>query len=278
MELTFLVDNNSFIGTQFLAEPALSIYIREGGKNILFDAGYSNAFMVNALHKGIDLLHLDWLALSHGHLDHTWGLDHLIRHYYEAAVNKLDHTRPQLVAHPQAFISKRQKNLPEIGMLLAEEKLSHQFELVLTDKPLWLTDKLVTLGEIERVMDFEPPTPLGERLEHDGPVPDDMPDDTALACVTDSGLVVISGCSHVGICNIVEQAKRVTGVDKVRSILGGFHLQNAQPERLDPTVEYLASLDLDDLYACHCTDLAAKIAMAQKCPLREVGSGLTLKF
>ncbi|WP_319541215.1 MBL fold metallo-hydrolase [uncultured Pseudodesulfovibrio sp.] len=64
MELTFLVDNNSLIGTQFLAEPALSMFIQDGDKNILFDAGYSNAFMINAQRKGIDLLDLDWIALS----------------------------------------------------------------------------------------------------------------------------------------------------------------------------------------------------------------------
>jgi len=278
MELTFLVDNNSLIGTQFLAEPALSMFIQDGGKNILFDAGYSDAFMINAQRKGIDLLNLDWVALSHGHFDHTWGLDYLIRHHFEAAVYKQEHNRPRLVAHPQAFTSKRKGAVPELGMLLAEEKLSRQFELTLTDKPVWLTDTLVTLGEIKRIMDFEPPAPLGERMEESGPVPDDIPDDTALACVTDSGLVVISGCAHAGICNTVEQAKRVTGVDKIRTVLGGFHLQQAKPERLDPTTDYLAALNLENLYACHCTDLAAKIAMAKKCPLKEVGSGLTLKF
>jgi len=70
----------------------------------------------------------------------------------------------------------------------------------------------------------------------------------------------------------------VTGVDRVHTVLGGFHLQDAKPERLDPTTEYLAALDLESLYACHCTDLASKIALAGKCPVKEVGSGLTLEF
>ena len=278
MELTFLVENNSLIGTQFSAEPALSMFIRVDGKKILFDTGYSDAFMKNAQRKGIDLLHLDWVALSHGHFDHTWGLDTLIRLYFEAAIHKVDHSRPRLIVHPQAFVSKRKSSVPEIGMLLTEEKLSTQFDLTLTNEPVWLTESLVTLGEIERVLDFEPPSPLGERMEQGGPVPDDMPDDTAMAYVSNNELVVISGCAHAGICNTVEQAKRVTGVDKVRTVLGGFHLQKAKPERLDPTTDYLAALNLEALYACHCTDLAAKIALAQKCPVKEVGAGLTLKF
>jgi 7,8-dihydropterin-6-yl-methyl-4-(beta-D-ribofuranosyl)aminobenzene 5'-phosphate synthase len=278
MELTFLVDNNSLVGTQFLAEPALSMFIRDGKTRVLFDAGYSDAFLKNAQRKSIDLLHLDWIALSHGHFDHTWGLDILIRHYFEAAVHKQANSRPVLVAHPKAFTSKRKDAVPELGMLLAEEKLSAQFELTLTDQPVWLSERLVTLGEIQRVMDFEPPAPLGERNEENGWVEDDLPDDTAMAYVSDTGLVVIAGCAHAGICNTVEQAKRVTGVDSVRAVLGGFHLQKAKPERLDPTTDYLAALDLEALFCCHCTDLAAKIALARKCPIREVGAGLTLEF
>lgn len=278
MELTFLVDNNSLVGTQFLAEPALSILIRDGEKQVLFDAGYSDAFLRNAQRMGIDLLHLDWIALSHGHFDHTWGLDALIRHYFEATELKRDLARPRLLAHPKAFVSKRKDALPELGMLLAEEKLSAQFDLNLTDKPAWLTDRLVSLGEIERVLDFEPTTTLGERLDSTGPVEDDLTDDTALAYVSDKGLVVISGCAHAGICNTVEQARRVTGVDDVHAVLGGFHLLDAKPERLDPTTDYLAALGLDGLYCCHCTDLAAKIALARECPVREVGSGVTIEF
>jgi 7,8-dihydropterin-6-yl-methyl-4-(beta-D-ribofuranosyl)aminobenzene 5'-phosphate synthase len=131
MKLTFLVDNNSLIGSYFLAEPALSIFIEEGENRILFDAGYSDAFLVNARRKGIDLLHLDWIVLSHGHFDHTWGLDSLIRHYFEAASQKIPFSRPQMLAHPQAFVSRCKGAMPEIGMLIAKEKMSCQFELML---------------------------------------------------------------------------------------------------------------------------------------------------
>lgn len=278
MHLTFLVDNNALVGSQFLAEAGLSIFIETDGRRVLFDTGYSDAFLINAQRKGVDLLHLDRVVLSHGHFDHTWGLDMLLRHYLQAEVNRRPHARPGLVAHPKAFLSKRKETVRELGMLLAEEKLSRLFDLTLTREPLRLSDSLTTLGEIERVMDFEADAVLGERLEAAGYVPDDLPDDTALAYVSDTGLVVIAGCAHSGICNTVEQARRVTGVDRVRAVLGGFHLQKAKPERLGPTADYLAALDLEGLWCCHCTDLAAKIALAAKCPVREVGSGLTLAF
>ena len=278
MQLTILVENNSLIGTTFLAEPALSMLVQDGDARVLFDAGYSDAFLKNARQMGLDMLHLDWIVLSHGHFDHTWGLDVLIRHYFEAERSKRDWARPRLLAHPEAFVTKRKGAIPELGMLLAQEKLNTQFELTLSAEPMWLTGRLVTLGQIERVLDFENPPPLGERMEPSGPVPDRMPDDTAMAYVTDEGLVVISGCAHAGICNTVEQARRVTGVDKVRAVIGGTHLLGETPERLDPTTDYLAALDLEVLHACHCTDLAAKIALARKCPVRETGSGMKLEF
>ena len=278
MQLTILVENNSLIGTTFLAEPALSMLVQDGDTRVLFDAGYSDAFLKNAHQMGLDMLHLDWIVLSHGHFDHTWGLDVLIRHYFEAERSKRDWTRPRLLAHPEAFVTKRKGAIPELGMLLAEEKLNTQFELTLTPEPTWLTERLVTLGEIERRLDFENPPPLGERMESTGPVPDRMPDDTAMAYVTDTGLVVISGCAHAGICNTVEQARRVTGVDRVRAVVGGTHLLDETPKRLDPTTDYLAGLDLEVLHACHCTDLAAKISLARKCPVRETGSGMKFTF
>lgn len=278
MELTFLVDNNTLIDRYFLAEPGLSIFIEDTDTRVLFDAGYSDAFLINARRKGIDLLHLDWIALSHGHVDHTWGLDALIRHYFESDIERMDTARPKLLAHPHTFTTKRQRGLREIGSLISKEKLGTQFELNLTDQPVWLSEKLVSLGQIEHVLDFEPQAALGERMEDSGSVIDDLPDDTALTYVTDKGLVVIAGCAHSGICNTVEQAKRVTGVDTIHTVLGGFHLQRARAKRLDPTTDYLAALNLKNLYACHCTDLAAKISLARKCPVKEVGSGLSLTF
>jgi 7,8-dihydropterin-6-yl-methyl-4-(beta-D-ribofuranosyl)aminobenzene 5'-phosphate synthase len=276
MQLTFLVDNNAMVGSQFLAEAGLSMFIEADGKRVLFDTGYSDAFLANARRKGVDLLDLDWIALSHGHFDHTWGLGMLLRLYCESPDREV--RRAKLVAHPKAVETKRHRGIPEFGPLLSPDKLASYFDLELTDRPMWLTDSLAALGQIERIMDFERPATLGERLEGGEFVPDDIPDDTALACVTDAGLVVIAGCAHTGICNTVEQARRVTGVDRVRAVLGGFHLQKAGPERLGPTADYLAALDLEGLWCCHCTDLAAKIGLAAKCPVREVGSGLTLTF
>lgn len=278
MQLTVLIDNNSLVGSYFIAEPGLSLLIEDGDSRILFDAGYSDGFLINARRMNTDLLNLDWIVLSHGHFDHTWGLDALIRHRFESISQKMDVSRPTLLAHPLTFDSKTVSNEPEIGMLLSRDKLARHMDIQEQAEPLWLTDKLVSLGQIERNFNFEQADPLGHRLTDNGPCDDTLPDDTALAYVGDSGLVVIAGCAHSGICNTVEQARCVTGQDKVHTIIGGLHLLDESTERLDATAAYLADLNLDSLYCCHCTDLAAKIHLATRCPVREVGSGMRLTF
>jgi 7,8-dihydropterin-6-yl-methyl-4-(beta-D-ribofuranosyl)aminobenzene 5'-phosphate synthase len=86
--------------------------------------------------------------------------------------------------------------------------------------------------------------------------------------------VVITGCSHAGICNITEYAREVTGEQKVASVIGGLHLLSPKPEQITGTIRYLASLDLAALFACHCTSLAAKVALAVSCPMQETGVGM----
>ena len=84
MRLTVLVDNATLTDRYFLAEPGLSIYLEDGGTRVLFDAGYSGILIANAQKMGIDLLGVEEIVISHGHLDHTWGLDALVRLHTEA--------------------------------------------------------------------------------------------------------------------------------------------------------------------------------------------------
>ena len=74
MKLKVLEDNNTFIDMYYLGEPAVSYYIEDGSYKILFDVGYSNAFMTNARKMNIDLESINKLVISHGHDDHTGGL------------------------------------------------------------------------------------------------------------------------------------------------------------------------------------------------------------
>lgn len=278
MKLTVLVDNNTLIDRYFSAEPGVSYYLEADGLKVLFDTGYSDVFIDNACRMGIDLLDLDCVVLSHGHLDHTWGLAQLMRIYTEAALEGRGTRRPRLVAHPHALLPKKNDDLPQSGILFDKDTLASFFRLELSEVPYTISTNMVFLGQIERANDFEAQEPYGKVLI-DGQEEDDyLLDDTALACMTPVGLVVVSGCSHSGICNIVEYARKVTGWRAVMDIIGGFHLMNPAEERLQGTVNYMKGLNLPALHACHCTDLKSKIALSEAADIIEVGVGLTLEF
>ncbi len=273
MKLRVLIDNHS-LGLP--GEWGLSFLIEAEGRRILFDVGRSDLFMRNAHHLDVDLANLDWVVISHGHYDHTWGLPHLIRSYMET--NTPVEERPTVVSHPDAFRQRFNSKGKESGSLISAHELARHFELTLSREPVWLTDRLAYLGEIQRRNDFEARKPLGKILIDGQPADDFLLDDTGLAYRTPEGLVVIVGCSHSGICNIVEQAKRVCQDDRVVDIVGGFHLQKPPRQQLAATVEYLTALKPRALHPCHCTDLASKIALSKAGAIGEVGVGLTLEY
>jgi len=278
MKLTVLMDNNTLIDRYFLAEPGVSYLVEVDGKKILFDVGYSDAFITNARKLSIDLMDMDFVVLSHAHLDHTWGLIPLIRLYTEALIEGLPTKKPTLVTHPLTLSSRTYDDLTEAGSLLQEDKLSGYFHLELSREPVYLTEQLVFLGEIERTNEFEAKSPVGKILEGGVEKDDFLFDDSALAYKSPDGLVIITGCSHAGICNIVEYAKKVCGDERVVDVIGGFHLLDPSEEQLQGTITYMKSLHPGSVHACHCTDLNSKIALSKVVNLEEVGVGLALEY
>jgi 7,8-dihydropterin-6-yl-methyl-4-(beta-D-ribofuranosyl)aminobenzene 5'-phosphate synthase len=166
------------------------------------------------------------------------------------------------------------------GSDMGEEEARQHFSLGLSAEPVWITDDLVFLGEIPRRFPFEQGDPAKRtiRLPDGTTQPDELLDDSALAYRSPEGLVIITGCSHAGICNITEYAREVCSVRKVRDIIGGFHLLSPAPKRLAKTGKYLNRLHLSDLHTCHCTSPSAKLALMEYCPVRDVGVGMQLEW
>ena len=259
MKLTVLVDNNTFIDQYYLGEPALSVYLEEDGKKILFDTGYSDVFIKNAEKMNISLDCLDYLVLSHGHNDHTGGLIYLKDHLQKTV----------LIAHPDVFLERTDSGL-EVGSPVKLDELPvHQF--IGGKDPFWISPDLCFLGEIKKVTDFENDT-VGKL--HDGSN-DPLRDDSALAYRTKDGLFIITACSHSGICNICEQARRIFKEDRICGILGGFHLLQ-DGSKLDKTIQYFKENSIRELWPCHCVSLSAKIRMSRVADIHETGVGLKL--
>ncbi len=276
MELTVLVDNNTLIDRYYVAEPGLSFLIEDDETTVLFDTGYSGIFMDNAAKMGKDMTVLDYIVLSHSHLDHTWGLDRLIKYYSELYIEKRRYTQPSLIAHPDAFISVGDDDYREIGSLMSEDKLKKHFPLRLSRQPRSLSSRLTFLGEIPQKNAFERQLSFGRKEGSD--VDDYVIDDSALVYHSSRGLIIITGCSHSGICNIIEYAKEVCGDNRIVDVIGGFHLQNPSERQLEGTLSYFEKVRPESVHACHCTDLLSKIALSKVLPLKEVGVGLVLRY
>ena len=261
MKLTVLTDNAARIDVYCLAEPGVCYAVEDGGRHILFDTGYSDVYVRNAETLGLDLARTDAVVLSHGHDDHTGGLAALPR----------TRTRPALYACPDVFAPRREGGVP-IGSPLTREQAAERFDLRLSREPVWLTERLVFLGAIPRVWEFEPPEPVGEVFLEGVWQPDTVADDSALAYRGRDGLTVVTGCSHAGVCNVVEHAKRVCGEERVAGVIGGFHLMTASP-RARRTAEYLAQYRGAKLRPSHCTCFAARAAIHRLAPVEEVCVG-----
>lgn len=273
MQLTVLVDNTT--NKQNLkAEAGLSLYIKDNETIILFDTGESSLFLENAELLGINVFDVNYVVLSHGHHDHSWGLNHLLQ---KDRYSPLRHSAPILLAHPLAFHSRIKENR-ELGLNIPIENLANFFTISKSALPVWITDRIVFLGQIQRQFTYEGTHSIGQIMTENGIENDFMYDDTALAYKSSQGLVIITGCSHSGISNIVEQAKVICKDDRIHTIIGGFHLRNPSYEQLSGTLDYLNKANVQTLYACHCTDLSSRIFLAQLGNLKEVTVGLTLEF
>jgi 7,8-dihydropterin-6-yl-methyl-4-(beta-D-ribofuranosyl)aminobenzene 5'-phosphate synthase len=272
MRLTVLVDNQA--ARNLYAEWGLSFFIEADGQRILFDVGASDLFLNNATRLQVDLLNLDYLILSHGHWDHTWGLDGLLKLYLLRGLPL--EKRPTLIAHPLALAPKFRDNGLEYGVTLHESVLARNLKTNLVKEPVWLSDRLVYLGEIERKI--EPEGVMGKTTGSAGLTADYLWDDTALAYKLPQGLVIITGCSHSGICNIVRQAQIICNEERIIDIIGGFHLLNPAPDRLQETIAFLKKINPGQLHPCHCTDLQSKMALQQAGAVKEVFCGLKLNY
>lgn len=243
-----------------LAELGLSILVETESMKILLDTGLSISAAHNADILGIDLSAIDKIVLSHGHGDHTGGLREVLR-----KVRK----RVEVIAHPNIWAAKYRR-YPDrrerfIGIPFAREELEYLgASFTLSREPVWISDDIVSTGEIPMVTEFEDIDPEMYVKEDSEWRPDPLLDDRALIIKTEKGLVVILGCAHRGAINTLYHAREVIGVERIRTVIGGTHLVRATKERVLLTVAALQELGVQRIGISHCTGLPAAVMLAQQ--------------
>jgi len=254
MKITALSEVKAMDG--FLAEHGLSFLLEADGQQVLFDTGASDIFLKNAEKMGIDLQAVPTVVLSHGHWDHGDGLPFM--------------QDKKLVCHPGCFVRRyRRQGSENLGLALSREDLEKRYSLQSSRTPFQLTEHLLFLGEIPRKNDFEArETPY--ILE--GGEEDFILDDSGLVYLGEKGLVIVSGCAHAGICNMIDHAVELTGIHRVEAVIGGFHLKKMDATTLS-TIDYLRERKVNRILPSHCTKDPALEAFHRTFGRNEVKAG-----
>jgi Metal-dependent hydrolases of the beta-lactamase superfamily II len=262
MKLTVLVDNSTYINEYYFGEPALSFYIENENDKILFDLGYSDVFAKNAKLMKIDINSINKIVFSHGHNDHTGGLKYIKK-------------RTDIIAHPDTF-KTRKDDEGKYGSFMREEEILKKHNFISTSNMIELSTNLFYLGEIPALNSFETREEMGKIIK-DNESPDFTLDDSALVYKGKDAIHIITGCSHSGICNIIEYAKNKFNTDKIGKVIGGFHLFDCN-KQVDKTIEYFKQNKIENLYPCHCTSFKVKAKINSEIPIQEVGVGMELEI
>jgi len=277
MKITILCENTvgRLVG---LGEHGFSALIETDQGNYLFDTGSGRSVIKNSLELNKDLRTIKKIFLSHGHYDHTGGLPEVLR-----LRGKVDvHAHPHIFLDRVHVIKENEKETKRfVGLPFKKsflETLGANFvlnkEFIEIEKGIFLT------GEVPRKTSFEKPD---SRLfaEVDGKMNLDIfSDDQSLILDTEKGLILIFGCAHSGMINIIHHVLNKTGKEKFYAILGGTHLDFLTKEQSNESIEALKRFEIEKIGACHCTGMRAAFRLHQEFGDRffygHVGSGLEI--
>jgi len=258
---------------------AIKLQVNGTEHRLLFDSGLDPlAASHNAGVLGFDLSNCELVISSHGHIDHAGGLLNIKRKINEEKEKqKLKQQKEQklpLILHKDAFKNRLVKfqdgrhirlpapnraDLIEAGYNLVEKQFPS----------LWIEDRILVTGEIPRTNDFEKGFP-NHYSEIDGKMENDplIKDDQAIVLkIKDKGLVIITGCAHAGIINIIKYAKELSREDRIYGVIGGMHLTGGVFEPLIPrTIDELEQIKPRFIIPCHCSGLKAVTEIAKDMP------------
>lgn len=249
--LTILCENSVGIPFGVIGEHGFACFVETPDGNYLFDTGQGFGIVQNSLALNKDLRSINAVMISHGHYDHTGGLPAVLKLKGEVDV----------YGHPDIFSERiwssgdqsRFIGIPYRRVYL--ESLGANFllgnELVAVGPGVFLT------GEIPRHSTFEKgDSSLTAILSNGSTIhPDPLKDDLSLIVYSSKGLILVLGCAHAGMINIIEYALAQTGHDRIHAIIGGTHLGFSSDEQFEETLKVIDRYQIERIGVSHCTGL-----------------------
>lgn len=260
MKITTLIENQLGRRKDLHKEHGISLYIEAYGKKILFDTGQCEKFLKNAKKLKVDLNQLDYVILSHGHYDHSGGFEKLIKEInpdIELFIGK-------------EFFNKKYNRRYNCDYAYVGNKFDKEFledkhinTNYVSDDLTNITDDIAVIANIDRDKEFENINKVMYISKDDGYEKDMFLDEISLAIKTEKGLIVIVGCSHAGIVNILETTRVRTGMN-IHAVVGGTHLIREDDEKINKVIDYFKENDIKVIGACHCTGLQGATMLRQQ--------------
>ena len=249
VKITTLIENNPDQENSLCFEHGLSMLIETEDKKILFDTGKSGDFLKNAETLCCDMKNLDYLVISHGHYDHSGGVTALLKTLTDTTtlVVGASFFEPKYRKEQEGTYRFNGNSFQEKDFLLKHVQISK-----ITKKMEYLTEQILIFSGFEKSNDFEKTDPSFCLKENNVYVQDNFQDEIVMGTITKLGLVVITGCSHAGIVNILDAIAAVTKIP-IYAVIGGTHLIAADDERIEKTIKAMKRLNIKKIAVSHCT-------------------------
>lgn len=265
-------------------------------RQVMIDFGYTPETLNNNLELlGIDPASLDALVLSHGHYDHFGGMVGFL----QAHRAKLKSGLPFYLGGEECFCTREAgvgASAGSFGALDRKAIADAKLRVMFAEQPSLVAGHAFTTGWISRVSSEKVLSPsrmtvgmkdgVGCAAENLPPekrtltvVPDDFQHEQATCFnIKGKGLVVLTSCGHRGVVNSVKAAMKVSGINRVHAVLGGFHLAPHPPEYLRETVMALKEINPDYLIPMHCSGEAFISIAQQEMPTKFIRSSTGSRY
>lgn len=238
MKITTLIDNVVY-DKYLTGEHGFSVLIEDGNENILFDTGQTGNFIYNAKTLGIDISEVNYVVISHGHYDHTGGLQEFIK------FNK----KAKIYIKKEAFY-KKCKNKEFIGILFNKSIIEER--IIYTNQDISLLENITVIPDIKIYNKIDTHFENMFIKEDNHYLQDKFEDEQFLVINNKGSLTIISGCSHRGISNIIRTVSDKFNLT-IDYVIGGFHLKNETEQKVRTIINLLKDFNIKNIGVSHCT-------------------------